>query len=46
MGWPSRAGSPWILLCPRLGFSRAGRGMSFLIAFLVDGRPVRERCLW
>ena len=45
MGWPSRVGSPWILLCPRRGFSRAGRGISFLIAFLVGGRPLRERRL-
>ncbi|MEU6653752.1 hypothetical protein ABZ904_31035 [Streptomyces sp. NPDC046900] len=45
MGWPSRAGSPWILLCPHVGFSRARRRMSFLIASLVGGRPVRERRL-
>ena len=41
MGWPSRASSPWIRLCPHLGFSRARRRTSFLIAAAVGGRPVR-----
>jgi hypothetical protein len=45
MGWPSRASSLWILLCPHLGFSRARCRMSFLIASLVGGRSVRERGL-
>jgi hypothetical protein len=40
---PSRASSPWILLWPQAGFSRAIRTISALTEAPVDGRPGRRR---
>ena len=39
---PSLASSPWILLCPQAGFSRASLMTSALTEVPVDGRPARR----
>jgi hypothetical protein len=39
---PSRGSSPWILLCPQVGFSRAIHTINVLIEIPVDGRVGAE----
>jgi hypothetical protein len=39
--WPSLSSSPWILLYPQLGFSRAIRTISATMMSLIGGRPGR-----
>lgn len=40
--YPSRASSPWMRLCPQVGFSRAIPTISVLIETPVGGRPGRR----
>jgi hypothetical protein len=43
IAYPKRASSPWIRLCPHVGFSCAIRTISVLIETPVEGRPGRRR---